>query len=127
MRANRKADTRPELALRSALHCRGLRFRLGRLIDAAGVRVRPDIVFATARIAIFVDGCFWHRCPEHGTSPSANVAYWEPKLARNVDRDRRVDSALASHGWTVVRVWEHDVTADAAGAAGRIGDLLSRS
>jgi len=70
--------------------------------------VRTDIVFPRARIAVFSDGCFWHACPEHGTSPRSNPDYWAPKLSRNVERDRRVDQALREAGWTVVRVWEHE-------------------
>jgi DNA mismatch endonuclease (patch repair protein) len=113
MRANRKADTRPELALRSAMHRRGLRFRVRLAISAGGLRVVPDVVFTRARVAAFVDGCYWHSCPDHGVAPSANAAYWLPKLAGNIDRDRRVDVALAAEGWTVVRIWEHEVTAGA--------------
>ena len=116
MRANRRADTKPELALRKALHGRGLRYRKDYRIDLAGARVRPDIAFTARRVAVFVDGCFWHACPEHGTKPAANTWYWEPKLARNVQRDRAADAALAEAGWRVVRVWEH-ATLDAAVAA----------
>jgi DNA mismatch endonuclease (patch repair protein) len=117
MRANRKADTRPELALRSAMHRIGMRFRVRLAITAGGMRVIPDIVFTRARVAAFVDGCYWHRCPEHGVSPSSNASYWLTKLAGNVDRDRRVDAALAADGWRVLRIWEHDVTADADAVA----------
>jgi len=108
MRANRKRDTGPELRLRSALHAKGLRYRLGVAIRAGHVRVVPDVVFRGPRLAVFVDGCFWHRCPAHGNDPRANITYWLPKLARNVDRDRRVDAGLAASGWLVVRVWEHE-------------------
>jgi DNA mismatch endonuclease, patch repair protein len=127
MRANRNADTRPELALRSALHRVGLRFRVGMPIVASATRVRADIVFTSARVAIFVDGCFWHRCPEHGVSPTANASYWGPKLRGNVERDRRVDGALAVDGWRVVRVWEHQVTVDAVEVARRIAEQVSAS
>jgi DNA mismatch endonuclease (patch repair protein) len=116
MRANRRADTKPELALRKALHGRGLRYRKDYRIDLAGARVRPDIAFTARRVAVFVDGCFWHACPEHGTKPAANTWYWEPKLARNVQRDRAADTALVQAGWRVVRVWEHE-TLEAAVAA----------
>lgn len=126
MRANRKRDTVPELALRSALHAQGLRYRLQRPIVASGVRVVPDILFGRARVAVFVDGCLWHRCPNHGVTPKVNTAYWLPKLDRNVERDRRVTDALLRSGWTVVRIWEHEVRADAEGAAARISDLLWR-
>jgi DNA mismatch endonuclease (patch repair protein) len=116
MRANRRSDTKPELALRKALHGRGLRYRKDFRIDLAQARVRPDIAFTARRVAVFVDGCFWHACPEHGSKPAANTWYWEPKLARNVQRDRAADAALAEAGWRVVRVWEHE-TLDAAVAA----------
>lgn len=115
MAANRRRDTKPELALRSHLHRGGLRYRVDRPINLPGRRpARPDIVFARQRIAVFVDGCFWHRCPEHASSPRANAEYWRVKLARNVARDREVDAALTSAGWTVVRVWEHEGSAEAA-------------
>lgn len=114
MRANRGRDTGPEVRLRSALHRAGLRFRKNLPVVAGEVRVRPDVVFPRRRIAVFSDGCWWHACPEHGTSPRSNVDYWLPKLVRNVERDRRVDAALRAAGWTVVRVWEHEDPEDAA-------------
>lgn len=108
MRANRRRDTRPERRLRSLLHAGGLRFRVDQRVVAGRVTVRPDVVFARARVALFVDGCFWHACPAHGTQPGRNTAYWAPKLVRNVERDRRVTEALEGDGWVVVRVWEHE-------------------
>jgi len=109
MKANRRADTKPELALRRALHGMGYRYRKDYRLDlAGGVRVRPDIVFTARRVAVFVDGCFWHCCPEHGSQPAANSWYWEPKLRRNVERDRAADAALGDAGWTVIRLWEHE-------------------
>jgi DNA mismatch endonuclease, patch repair protein len=109
MRAIRRTGTKPELALRSALHRQGYRFRKDYRLDLAeGKRVRPDIAFTARRVAVFVDGCFWHACPEHGSKPANNVWYWEPKLRRNVERDRAADAALAAAGWAVVRVWEHE-------------------
>jgi DNA mismatch endonuclease (patch repair protein) len=116
MRGNQRRDTRPELALRSALHARGIRFRVDFPIRPAdGVRpIRPDIVFSRAKLAVFVDGCFWHGCPEHGTQPSRNSAYWTAKLERNVERDHRHDALLDEAGWTVVRVWEHEAWHDIA-------------
>jgi DNA mismatch endonuclease, patch repair protein len=114
MRGNRRADTRPERAIRSLLHAAGLRFRKDHRVDVPGARVRPDIVFTRRRLAVFVDGCFWHRCPRHGVSPSHNPAYWGPKLDRNVQRDRRVDAALREAGWTVLRIWEHQAPDTAA-------------
>ena len=107
MRANPSRDTNPERSLRSALHSQGYRFRANLRIDGPGLRVRPDVVFTRARVAVFVDGCFWHSCPDHGTKPRSNKHYWLPKLRRVLQRDRRADQQLTSSGWTVVRVWEH--------------------
>lgn len=124
MRANRRTDTGPEMALRRALHGQGYRYRKDHRLDlAVGVRVRPDIVFTARKVAVFVDGCFWHCCPEHGTQPAANTGYWEPKLRRNVERDRAADTALGQAGWTVLRFWEHEAL-DAAVAA--VVDALAR-
>lgn len=89
------------------LHRRGWRFRKDHRLDLPQGRVRPDLVFTRRRVAVFVDGCFWHACPLHGREPTRNEWYWMPKLRRNVERDRTADAALASAGWTVVRVWEH--------------------
>jgi DNA mismatch endonuclease, patch repair protein len=108
MRANRRTDTKPELVLRHALHRLGYRYRKDYRLDLdSGRRVRPDIVFTARKLAVFVDGCFWHACPEHGSKPKANEWYWTPKLVRNVERDRTNDAALMLAGWTVVRLWEH--------------------
>jgi DNA mismatch endonuclease (patch repair protein) len=108
MAAIRRRDTKPEVALRSALHRRGHRFRKDLRVDAGGIKARPDIVFTRRRLAIFVDGCFWHSCPEHGRAPRVNEHYWSPKLAGNRDRDWRQASALESEGWLVLRLWEHE-------------------
>lgn len=107
MLGNRRVNTKPEVALRSGLHAAGLRFRKDFRVDLGTVKSRPDIVFTRAKVAVFVDGCFWHSCSVHGTQPSRNPDYWLPKLARNVERDREHDAALADHGWRVVRIWEH--------------------
>ncbi len=115
MLANTRRDTKPELALRSELHRRGLRFRKDFRLDLGPVKPRPDIVFTRAKVAVFVDGCFWHSCPEHrGKTPKTNADYWAPKLAQNVERDRKYDGALRDAGWTVVRVWEHVSVPEAA-------------
>jgi len=124
MQANRRADTRPELELRSALHARGLRFRKDYPLSVPGRRsIRVDVVFTRARLAVFVDGCFWHGCPEHGLIPKANAGYWIPKLTRNRERDQQNNDALEAEGWTVVRVWEHEPVDE---AATRIERLLQR-
>jgi DNA mismatch endonuclease (patch repair protein) len=113
MRAIRRVDTTPELRLRRALHAAGLRYRVDMRLDLpGGVRVRPDIVFTRRRVAVFVDSCFWHRCPEHGRVPRVNEWFWVPKLARTVLRDRRANEALLTTGWTVVRAWEHEAFED---------------
>lgn len=115
MLANRRTDTKPEIALRSELHRRGLRFRKDFRLDLGSVKPRPDIVFTRSKVAVFVDGCFWHSCAEHrGKTPKTNAEYWATKLARNVERDLENDVALRSAGWTVVRLWEHVSTPDAA-------------
>jgi DNA mismatch endonuclease (patch repair protein) len=120
-RANRRTDTKAEVALRSTLHRRGLRFRKDHLIRCMnGVKVRPDVVFTRALVAVFVDGCFWHGCPDHQNIPKRNIDYWVPKLLANVERDRRADDALAADGWHIERVWEHedpDAAADRISAA----------
>lgn len=113
-RSNRRSDTRPEVALRSELHRRGLRFHKDHRIDLPGGGVRADIVFPGARVAVFVDGCFWHACPAHGRTPRSNTSYWAAKLASNVARDRRVDEALREAGWRSVRAWEHEAPVEAA-------------
>lgn len=107
MTGNRGRDTRPELALRRLLHASGLRYRVSAR-PLKSVRRTADVVFGPARVAVFVDGCFWHRCPEHATYPKTNSDYWKPKLERNVERDREIDRLLAEAGWLSIRVWEHE-------------------
>ncbi len=122
MRATRRRDTGPERRLRSALHERGWRFRVDLRVEAAGRHVRPDIVFPQRRVAIFVDGCFWHACPKHGQRPQANASYWGPKLRRNVERDQSDTESLERAGWKVVRIWEHESLGD---AVARIQSVLT--
>lgn len=124
MRRNRRRDSQPELEVRRELHGRGLRFRIDLPIRVPHRLVRPDIVFTRARLAVFVDGCFWHCCPKHGNVPRANGSYWRPKLARNVARDRAVDWALSSAGWQVIRAWEHE---SAATVADRVAALYEKT
>jgi DNA mismatch endonuclease (patch repair protein) len=108
MRGNKKVDTRPELAVRRLIHARGLRYRVAHRIALPELKVRPDIVFTRQRLAVFIDGCFWHGCPDHGTSPRSNPAYWDSKIARNQERDQQIDAALEANGWSVLRAWEHE-------------------
>jgi DNA mismatch endonuclease, patch repair protein len=122
MRRNPRRDTKPEVSLRSALHARGLRFRKDLAVRVPGRTVRPDVVFTRAKVAVFLDGCFWHCCPIHGNQPRQNTDYWAPKLARNVERDRAVDHCLGEAGWTVVRGWEHE---DSGAIAARVAAVLA--
>src|SRR5436309_4138806 len=111
MRAARRRDTRSELSLRSHLHGLGLRFRVDRkAID--GVASRADILFVSAKVAVFVDGCFWHSCPIHGTLPKANAKWWAAKLKSNRRRDANATLRLREAGWRAERVWEHEEIAD---------------
>ena len=112
MQATRRRDTPGELALRTALRALGLRYRIEVMLP--GTRRRADVAFVRAKVAVFVDGCFWHGCPEHGRVPSTNPQYWPAKFARNRARDERVTAALEADGWTVVRLWEHVPVAEAA-------------
>lgn len=107
MLANKRRDTSTELKIRRNVHARGLRYRVD-FAPVPGLRRRADMVFTRARIAVFIDGCFWHGCPIHGTSPKANAGYWGPKLAANVARDRDTDERLEAAGWRVLRFWEHE-------------------
>ena len=115
-------DTPAELALRRILHAMGMRYRVDVRADPS-LRRRADIVFSRAKVAVFVDGCFWHVCPDHGSAPKANSAWWEEKLRINVERDRDTNLRLRSVGWEVVRVWEHE---DPAVAAVAIADVVAR-
>jgi DNA mismatch endonuclease (patch repair protein) len=108
----RRRDTGPEMAIRRLLHARGLRYRVDAVL--LGMRRRADLVFVSARVAVFVDGCFWHGCPAHRTWPKSNAAWWAEKIEANVKRDRDTDQRLAADGWTVVRVWEHEAPEAAA-------------
>ena len=124
MQGNCKTDTRPEVALRSALHARGLRFRKNFAIRPdEGRLIRADVVFLRAHVAVFVDGCFWHRCPEHGNEPRSNKRYWQPKLDRNVERDNETNRRLERAGWEVVRIWEHE---DPTAAAAHVAEVIDR-
>lgn len=114
MRAIRRRDTGPELEIRSLLHRAGLRYRVDYRVGTGRSAPRPDIAFTRQHIAIFIDGCFWHQCPEHSTMPKANEDFWRKKLRRNVERDVENNIALEAMGWTVLRFWEHEPPDDVA-------------
>ncbi len=124
MRSTRQRDTAAELALRRLLHGAGLRFRVDRPV-LSGVRRRADIVFARAKVAVFVDGCFWHCCPKHRTFPKANAAWWADKLETNRRRDLDTNRRLRRAGWHVERVWEHERPLSAAARVAAV--VLRRS
>lgn len=114
MRSQKRRETDPELLLRRELWSRGLRYRVDAQLPLAGSPRRADVLFRRAHVAVFVDGCYWHACPQHGTHPKANAEWWAEKLAANVRRDRDTDERLAALGWRSVRVWEHEDPAEAA-------------
>ena len=114
MRSNRPRDTAPERALRSAVHALGLRYRVG-MRPIPALRRTGDLVFTRAHVVVFLDGCFWHGCPEHHTVAKTNAAYWADKVTQNRERDRETDRLLGDAGWLVLRVWEHESPTDAAG------------
>lgn len=107
MSRQRTRNTEPEVLLRRELHRRGLRYRIDAPLPGMPRR-RADVLFTRAKVAVFVDGCFWHSCPQHKTAPANNGAWWAAKLARNAERDRETGKHLSSLGWAVLRVWEHE-------------------
>jgi DNA mismatch endonuclease (patch repair protein) len=113
-------DTPAEIALRRDLHRRGLRYRVD-YPPLPAFRRRADVVFPRRKVAVFCDGCYWHGCPEHGTWPKANAAWWRQKIEENKRRDRDTDARLTAAGWTVIRVWEHE---DPVVAAARIAEVV---
>lgn len=116
MQSNKGRDTKPELAIRRLLHARGLRYRVSHR-PLPGVRRTADIVFTRLKVAVFVDGCFWHGCVEHHTVATTNAVYWAEKVRRNRERDQETDQLLRDAGWLPIRVWEHE---DAQAAADQI-------
>lgn len=116
----RSRNTRPEMAIRSALWSRGMRYRLGVKLH----KIKPDLVFLRKKVAVFVDGCFWHGCPEHYTKPQSRERYWAEKLLQNVMRDCRQTAELEATGWRVVRIWEHEAWTDLDGAVDRIANVV---
>lgn len=121
MRGNRRRDTKPELAVRRLVHAAGLRYRVDLAPLDTHRRHRADLVFTRAKVAVFVDGCYWHGCPEHHRIPAVNTDYWSAKASGNRDRDTRVNALLTDAGWTVLRFWEHE---DPAAVAATIVDVV---
>lgn len=119
--ANRGQGSRLEIAVRSRVHAKGLRYFVGRR-PVPGLRRSADLLFPRARLVVLLDGCFWHGCPDHLRMPSANPAYWPTKIARNIARDRETDRALTEAGWRVLRFWEHE---DPEDIARRIEDVVT--
>ncbi|ATY15652.1 very short patch repair endonuclease [Amycolatopsis sp. AA4] len=113
MSKQKSRNTGIEMALRKILHAAGYRYRVHRR-PVKGVRREADLVFGPARVAVFVDGCFWHGCPEHGTWPKNNADYWRTKIETNRRRDANTDALLLEAGWLSVRIWEHEATDVAA-------------
>ncbi|MFJ2754937.1 very short patch repair endonuclease [Nocardioides sp. NPDC087217] len=107
MQGNRRRDTKPELAVRRLVHAQGLRYRVD-VRPIPDLNRRADLVFTRARVAVMIDGCYWHGCPDHGTRAKTNDEYWSAKIARNVERDRETNQLLSEAGWVVVRAWEHE-------------------
>jgi DNA mismatch endonuclease (patch repair protein) len=113
MQSNKGRDTKPELALRRAVHALGLRYRVS-VRPLPSIKRTADLVFTRAKVAIFLDGCFWHGCPDHHTKSATNAAYWADKVERNRARDRETNRLLEEAGWVVVRIWEHEDPSQAA-------------
>ena len=121
MQRQRRADTKPELAVRQAAHALGLRYFIHRQ-PLPNLRRTADLVFPKAKVAVFVDGCFWHGCPEHGTRGHIhNTWYWPEKIASNKRRDLDTDQQLHQAGWVSIRIWEHD---DPAAAASSLAEAV---
>ncbi|WP_436760976.1 very short patch repair endonuclease [Streptosporangium sp. V21-05] len=113
MQSNRSRDTKPELALRRAAHALGLRYRVA-VRPLPGIRRTADMVFTKTKVAVFMDGCFWHGCPQHHTVAATNAGFWADKVRRTRERDVETDRLLTEEGWLVVRIWEHQDPVQAA-------------
>lgn len=120
MRRIRGRDTTAELQLRKALWAMGYRYRIKNQLPG-----KPDIIFIQKKIAIFVDGCFWHKCPIHYVPPVTRAEFWSAKIARNVERDMEVDEVLSKMGWNIVRIWEHEIKKDLDGCVRRLEKILN--
>jgi DNA mismatch endonuclease, patch repair protein len=125
MQATRQTGTKAELRLCEALTRLGLHYATDEVV-IPGVPSRADVVFFSARVAVFVDGCFWHGCPSHRTLPKSNGAWWRAKLAANRRRDLRTTHLLRKAGWVIVRVWEHRALRTPERAARTIADRVSQ-
>jgi len=128
MQANRRRDTSPEWRVRRLLHARGLRYRVD-LPLPFDRRRRADITFTRAKVVVFIDGCFWHGCPEHFVEPKTNTDYWTAKIQRNTGRDAQTTALLEAAGWRVLRFWEHEDPRSVAEAvaAALVGDAAKRA
>lgn len=113
MQANRGRDTKPEMAVRRLIHANGLRYRVNARPEE-DLRRTADIVFTRIKVAVFIDGCFWHGCPTHFTRPRANREFWERKIQHNIERDEETTTVLIQRGWKVLRFWEHESPGDVA-------------
>ncbi len=122
MKAQPRSDTKPEVRVRKALFKAGMRYRCGYPVPGRPRR-SIDIAFVGPRLAVFIDGCFWHKCPDHFVPPKANAAWWLKKIETNVRRDKETDQLLDAQGWQVLRLWEHTQTAE---ALAQISSLLKR-
>lgn len=120
MKSVGQTDTAAEVAIRRILWARGFRYRKDHR-PLSKLRTKADLVFIGPRVAVYIDGCFWHGCPEHATWPKNNEAFWRHKIEANIARDRRIDEELQAAGWMVVRVWEHE---DPEVAAGRVEKIV---
>lgn len=114
MRGNKRRDTLPELRVRRLIHSAGLRYRIDYPPIPSNKRLRADIVFPRLRIAVFIDGCFWHGCPDHYVASRSNTSYWDAKIKNNKQRDDRTNRILKTAGWTVLRFWAHTPAEEAA-------------
>jgi len=118
----RDRNTAPEVRLRKLLWRAGMRYRLQSKLPG-----KPDMVFVRSGVAVFVDGCFWHRCPKHATLPKTNFAFWRQKLGANVKRDSVVNDQLRKLGWSVIRIWSHEIEQDAKKAATKVRSQITRN
>lgn len=114
MLGNKRRDTLPELRVRQLVHAAGLRYRVDYPPSSQNRRLRADLVFTRAKVAVFIDGCFWHGCPQHYVASRTNTDYWGPKIAANAERDARNTALLEAEGWTVLRLWAHTPADEAA-------------